>query len=219
MAEFTQMSSAPHLEAGNPLVPRKTPVQERSKKTVGKILDTAAELIDEGGVASFTMNLLAQRSGIRIRTIYRYFSNKLDVLTALLVRLNNDSGERLRIFSEVADPERDWRELIDSWIEELMVWTREEPGARLLMGWAYSIPELKALQDRLDAEWAHSMASAMHRRGVELPPKQLYAVCRSFSEVLDALSILAASHSQDTSAEMVDEMRRMLVAYLEKYLD
>jgi AcrR family transcriptional regulator len=213
------MSSAPHLEAGDLLAPRKTPVQERSKKTVGQILDTAAELIDEGGVASFTMNLLAQRSGIRIRTIYRYFSNKLDVLTALLVRLNNDSGERLQIFSEVADPKRDWRELIDSWIEELMVWSREEPGARLLMGWAYSIPELKALQDRLDAEWAHSMAAAMQRRGVELPPKQLYAVCRSFSEVLDALSILAASHSQDTSDEMVDEMRCMLVAYLEQYLD
>jgi AcrR family transcriptional regulator len=219
LAEFTQTSSALDPEARDQLAPRKIPVQERSKKTVGRILDTAAELIDEAGVASFTMNMLAQRSGIRIRTIYRYFSNKLDVLTALLLRLNHGSAERLQIFSEVADPERDWRELIDSWIEELMVWTREEPGARLLMGWSHSIPELMALQDRLDEEWAYNMASAMRRRGVELPPNRLYAVCRSFSEVLDSLSVLASSHSQDRSAAMVDEMRRVLVAYLGKYLD
>jgi hypothetical protein len=56
-------------------------------------------------------------------------------------------------------------------------------------------------------------------RGVELPHKQLYAVCRNFSETLDSLSVLAASDSQDCSAELVEEMRSMLVAYLAMYLD
>ena len=45
------------------------------------------------GVVAFTTNLLAERSGIRIRTIYRYFPSKLGILTALTVRLYNDIAD------------------------------------------------------------------------------------------------------------------------------
>ena len=201
------------------LAPRKTPVQKRSKKTVNRILDTAAVLIDEMGVVAFTTNLLAQRSGIRIRTVYRYFPSKIGILMALMVRLNNDSGSELWVSSDLADPEYDWRELVDRWIHGLMEWMRKEPGARLLMGCSHSIPELLAMREKLDDEWGHRLAVAMRKRGVDLPPKQLYAVCRSFSETLDSLSVLAVSNSQDCSAELVEEMRRILTAYLALYLD
>ena len=219
MAKWTQTISVQQPEAWDQYALRKTPVQKRAKKTVDRILDTAAVLVDEIGVVAFTTNLLARRSGIRIRTIYRYFPSKIGILMALVVRLNDDSADQLQSFAELADPERDWRELIDYWIDELMEWTREQPGARLLMAWSHSIPELMMMQEKLDDEWGHRMAAAMRGRGVDLPPKQLYAVCRNFSETLDSLSVLAASDAQDCTAELVEEARRMLVAYLAVYLD
>jgi len=186
---------------------------------VNRILETAAELVDEVGVVGFTTNLVAERADIRIRTIYRYFPSKLGILKALLLHLNEDSEERLKQLSELGDPEHDWRELVNQWFDGLMKWTRERPGARLLMSGSNNIPELVALQDRIDEQWAHSMMDAMRTRGVDLPPKQLYAVCRTFTETIDSMTSLAGWEGQGCSDEIVEEARCMLVRYLEIYLD
>ena len=184
-----------------------------------RILDTAAVLLDEVGIVAFTTNLLAQRSGIRIRTIYRYFPSKLGIFTALTVRLYDDIADETETFSVFADPERDWRAAVDRWIEEIMVWTRDQPAARLLMGWFHGIPEMTAMLEKFDAEFAHHLAKALPERGVDLPPKQLYAVCRIFGETLDALAYIAAMDDQDCTAELIEETRRMLFGYLAFYLD
>jgi len=198
---------------------RVIPVQKRAKQTVESILETAAVLVDEVGVVAFTTNLLAERANLRIRTIYRYFPNKLGILKALLLHLNDESAAQFKMFANLSDPETDWRELVDDWIQDMVEWTRERPGARFVMGWSHGIPELVAIQEEIDDEWAYNMARAMRKRGIELPDKQLYAVCRNFSETLDSLSALALARAHGCSAEMIEEARRMLVRYLEPYLD
>lgn len=198
---------------------RSQPVQKRSRETVHLILEAAAELVDEVGVVGFTTNLLAERADIRIRTIYRYFPNKLGILTALIIHLNEDFEERVMRNSEFGDLKRDWRELVGIWIDDLLTWTRDRPGARLHMGWMTSVPEILALQDRMDDEWARGMMDAMRKRGVKLPPKQLYAMCRCFNETLDSMTSLAAFSEQEHSDEIIDETRHVLIRYLEPYLD
>jgi AcrR family transcriptional regulator len=198
---------------------RVVPVQQRAKETVNLILETAAELVDEVGVVAFTTNLLAERANLRIRTIYRYFPNKLGILTALYQHLSDDSAGQMQWFARISDPRRDWRELVDTWITELVEWTRHRPGARFVMGWSHAIPELMAMDKRSNDEWALNMVDALRARGLDLPPAQLYAVSRIFAEVLDTLGALAASKAGDGSAEMIEESRRMLIRYLEQYLD
>jgi AcrR family transcriptional regulator len=219
LAKWTQTISVQQPEAWDQYAFRKTPVQKRAKKTVDRILDTAAVLVDEIGVVAFTTNLLARRSGIRIRTIYRYFPSKIGILMALVVRLYSDIANEMETFSEFADPERDWRAAVDRWIEETMVWTRDQPAARLLIDWGQGIPELTAVLEKLDAEFGHHLARALRERGLDLPPKQLYAVCRSFGEALDSLASIAAMDDQDCRAELIEEARRMLFGYLALYLD
>jgi AcrR family transcriptional regulator len=219
MADHRHANIAEQLEGSEELGPRSRPIQERAKHTVNRILESAAELVDEVGVVGFTTNLLAERADIRIRTIYRYFPSKLGILSALMLHLNEDSAERLKRFSELGDPTSDWRELVDAWIDDLVTWMRERPGARLLMGWTHGIPELMALQDRIDEEWKESMVEALRARGVDLPSRQLYAVCCTFNETLDALSEITVSDVDECSAEMIAEMRTILISYLEIYLD
>ncbi len=219
MTKGSRANSAKPLQQNRQLEPRSLPVQERSRETVHQILETAAELVDEVGVVGFTTNLLAERAGIRVRTIYRYFPNKLGILNALMIHLNEESEERLKGLSELGDPERDWRELIGTWIDDMLKWTRERPGARLHLGWSDSVPELLARHESLDDAWAHSMMDAMRARGVELPPNQLYAVCRIFNEALDSMTSLAAFCDPKSSKKITEEARRMLIRYLELYLD
>ena len=66
---------------------RVSPRQARARETVARILDTAAVLLDEVGVDDFNTNLLAERAGVRVRTVYRYFPNKSAVILALAERV------------------------------------------------------------------------------------------------------------------------------------
>jgi AcrR family transcriptional regulator len=171
MTDSPRRSTAQQLTQYAQLKPRTLPVQKRARETVDLILEAAAELVDEVGVVAFTTDLLAQRAGIRIRTVYRYFPNKLGVLRALLLHPNAESEEQLAQFSLLADRERDWREVVDAWVDDLVVWSRKRPGVCLIMDWAYSVPELLVEQERLNKECAQDMMRALRaRRGDPLQP-------------------------------------------------
>ena len=71
----------------NELEIRRRPVQTRSAKTFDHILDTAIVVLEETGWDGFSTNLLAERAGIGIQTLYRYFPNKLSVVATLARRL------------------------------------------------------------------------------------------------------------------------------------
>ena len=63
--------------------PRKRPVQRRSQKTVGYVLEAAAQLFAELGYERTTTNHVAQKAGVSIGSIYQYFPNKEALLLAL----------------------------------------------------------------------------------------------------------------------------------------
>lgn len=65
------------------LLEKNRPRQERAKKTYEGILAAAAELLLEVGVERISTNLIADRAGITVPALYRYFPNKYSVLHAL----------------------------------------------------------------------------------------------------------------------------------------
>jgi AcrR family transcriptional regulator len=65
------------------LLEKNKPRQERAKRTYEAILAAAAELLVEVGVERISTNLVAERAGITVPALYRYFPNKYAVLHAL----------------------------------------------------------------------------------------------------------------------------------------
>jgi len=59
---------------------RTLPTQARSRETFERILSEAVQLLDELGWDGFNTNLLAQRAGVRVSAVYRYFPNKEAIL-------------------------------------------------------------------------------------------------------------------------------------------
>ncbi|MFV0276998.1 MAG: TetR/AcrR family transcriptional regulator [Parahaliea sp.] len=59
------------------------PRQARAKRTCDNILSAAAALLVEVGVERISTNLIAERAGITVPALYRYFPNKYAVLYAL----------------------------------------------------------------------------------------------------------------------------------------
>lgn len=65
------------------LLEKNKPRQERAKRTYESILSAAAELLIEVGIERISTNLVAERAGITVPALYRYFPNKYAVLNAL----------------------------------------------------------------------------------------------------------------------------------------
>ena len=63
---------------------RNAPVQRRSRERLERILEAASELLAEGGVDGLTMRSVADRTGIPVASIYRYFDNRDAIIAAYL---------------------------------------------------------------------------------------------------------------------------------------
>lgn len=63
--------------------PRKRPTQARSRATVAAIVEGAAQVFDKLGYAETTTDLVAQRAGVSIGSLYQYFPDKDAILVAL----------------------------------------------------------------------------------------------------------------------------------------
>jgi len=66
------------------VTPRKKPVQSRSRATVGAVLEAAARVLEERGLAGFNTNAVAVRAGVSIGSLYQYFPSKDAILVALM---------------------------------------------------------------------------------------------------------------------------------------
>ena len=66
--------------------PRKSPSQERSRRTVNRILDAATRIFHEQGYTGATTNDIADEADISVGSLYQYFPNKDALLVALTQR-------------------------------------------------------------------------------------------------------------------------------------
>jgi AcrR family transcriptional regulator len=67
------------------IVPRKRPVQARSKLTVHALVEATAQVLVARGYEGSTTDAVAERAGVSIGTLYQYFPNK-EALVAALIR-------------------------------------------------------------------------------------------------------------------------------------
>jgi AcrR family transcriptional regulator len=81
---FAFPANGPMLDS--PVSPRKAPRQERSRRTVERILDAAARIFHEQGYAGATTNDIADEADVSVGSLYQYFPNKDALLVALTKR-------------------------------------------------------------------------------------------------------------------------------------
>lgn len=193
---------------------RRQPVQERAQQTVERILDTAARLLHEAGLEAFNTNLLAARAGVQVRTVYRYFPNKLAVMKALAERLAAEWDGWFEGFGALADPSRDLRTLWSGYIDAFVEGIRRTPGGLAIRHAMRVIPELQAI-DRADGErLAALLAAALARRGDRRPRRELKIVARMLIETATTVLDLALLERPAQRRALLDALKSMQVSYL-----
>ena len=91
---------------------RTEPTQRRSTQRLDALLDAAAEIVDETGFDRLTTQMVAERAGASIGTVYRYFPDRVAVLHALRERAIRRFRERVADDMEQAELET-WRDVVD----------------------------------------------------------------------------------------------------------
>jgi AcrR family transcriptional regulator len=195
---------------------RRAPVQRRSAERLTRILDACADLLDEVGYDDLSTRAVAQRAGVPIGSVYRFFGNKRQMADALaqrnLERFTTRVAERLK---EVADG--GWRAAMDAVLDEYLAMKRTAPGFSLVdfgnqipVGARHAEPNHR-VADRL----ADLLSGYIDRE----PDEDLRRTFLIAVETADTLVHLAFRVAPDGDERIIEEARELLRAYLARVLD
>jgi len=108
--------------------PLPPPRQERSRRTLERLLVAVEELLDERLFEALSMADVAARAGVSVGTIYTRFRTKEELLPALFERHDAAVGERVGAFLEKLAGERGLRARIERLVDFAVSYHREHRG-------------------------------------------------------------------------------------------
>jgi len=199
--------------------PRRAPQQARARKTVDRILATTAALLDEVGVDRLTTNLVAERAGVNIASLYAYFPNKYALLHSLALQLAERQVARIRRYIETAPSALPWVRVSDGIIDAMLAASLCEPGFAPLQHALMAIPELRKIYRQSNDELVDVMDRFLRRYGVELARARVRTIQLSLGETSAIMFDLAVSQGPKVDHAVIDELKRMHRGYLATYID
>ncbi|MGW2823404.1 TetR family transcriptional regulator [Streptomyces sp. NPDC001443] len=195
---------------------RRAPVQRRSAERLTRILDACADLLDEVGYDDLSTRAVAQRAGVPIGSVYRFFGNKRQMADALAQRNLERYSER--VTRRLAGAERgDWRAAVDAVLDEYLAMKHTAPGFTLV-DFGNQIPV-----GARDAEPNHRVADRLTDllSGYlgRTPDDDLRRTFLIAVETADTLVHLAFRMDPEGDEKIIAEARELLRAYLGRVLD
>ena len=212
------------LQNGNqaPASPRRLPVQDRSLRTVQRVLDAASSLLEQTSLEDVTTTRVAAEAGLSIGALYRFFPDKQSIIDAIAVRHVEQFRASLegtvlkaieREFSklETFDPGR----VLDSVVDAYIVYLDAHPDFRTIsFGRHISAPTRERQASPNVGLPALLKNFMLERLGIPNMPG-LDMMLRVVSEAGERL--IAYAYEQPTREDrdrVITEMKRMLANYL-----
>jgi AcrR family transcriptional regulator len=194
---------------------RHRPQQTRSQERVDLVLDTAADLVAEEGYEMLTTNAIAERAGISIGSLYRYFRDKDAILRALSVRhLEQVQAIYDQVFTEnlVYLP---LEVIIDRIVDPFVELQAACPAFKQILLGSDVSADIAAASEEMDEEIVERLAGFLRQAAPDLSEQRarlVAMVCKA--EVKALLSLITPESGESFRAQATAEMKRMLLNYL-----
>lgn len=198
---------------------RAQPVQQRAQETVELILDTAARLLEEVGADGLTTKLLADRASVRVRSVYRYFPNKLAIIRALAERVAERQKVVLQIATRRSDDQTPWRVALRRELDALVETFQSQPGLAPIRRAMQASPALREVDTRANEEVARLWAEDLRSRGPRGNRTDWLRVARTAVQLSVALLDPIEREPGIDDAARLRELMLALESYLANYLD
>jgi AcrR family transcriptional regulator len=197
---------------------RKLPTQARSRARVEAILKAAGALLGEVGYDGVTTNLIAERAGVPVGSIYQFFETKDDIIAALVERFQ---ARIHKLASEELDA-------------ACAAWDRQVFVARLVDGIAgiqaeanafvcvFSGSQSHARFDGLARELRATLVGHLDRVFAEAFPKLAKAersrMLAAWSDITGAMIASLDRSKPGERGKLLEELKTILSAYLDAKL-
>jgi AcrR family transcriptional regulator len=191
----------------------KRPSQARSIATFSSILAASTDVIVERGVQGLNTNIVAERAGVNIGTVYHYFPDK----TAILVELFRIDQQRRMAHVLEKLREIEHADDLDQWAEDifnLMLELRSDHPATTQLRRAFrAVPELVEIDRKENEEYLDFFSVLLHERFSNMSRERARAAARLLIEI--TATVLDVSQETDELAdEFITEGKIALKGYL-----
>ncbi|MBE9373749.1 TetR/AcrR family transcriptional regulator [Saccharopolyspora sp. HNM0983] len=206
----------PARESGEPdagAKRRRMPKQQRSRELVGRILSTAGELFAERGYAETTTNAVADRAGVSVGSLYQFFADKDEILTALqeewTTRLGAALDERLR-----ADLGAEPAETIENVLDIHAAFNRDPPG---LLGFLLTSPTPAPSEPRVIDAIRGRLVEKLEILAPQMPDQRRFTAASMIVHISNGLYTVGLTAGA-TDAAVRAEVRQALLHYVQSLL-
>jgi len=194
---------------------RAIPSQSRSQQTVDLILETAAALFVEQGYENTTTNVIAERAGISIGTLYRYFPDKVAVLNSLATQYYNQMGS---LFDKLMVEDMKYLPpalFIDRLLDPILeLHCSHRVYAHILLGSDVST-DIASVSCGSESEINAHIAEFFHLIAPQVAEDQARMAAIVCKASLKALIALLGGFDDPTyQQQVINEFKKMLLAYL-----
>jgi len=225
MSKSSHRQSPGNKTANSPISEksRRSPSGERGLRRRDLILDTAADLLAEGGPEAINTNALAERAGISVGSVYQYFSNKEAILTALGERYMQQLGSNTVAALQQDVSGLDFATIIDRVIDPMIAFERKYPAFRHLNAGQSEEGTLAQATQKVDREILATIYDLLIRICPDLNPIQSWQIVRMMKALYKGMSYLIQQEKEITKDggdidNMISDMKRMMADYLEHHL-
>ncbi len=198
------------------LVPRRRPAQQRSREKFARMLEAARSVLVDHGFESFTFDEVAKRAEVPIGTLYQFFANKYVMICEL------DRQDTAVIVAELKkwpsrDPSIQWPDFLDNFIDHLAQLWKADPSRRAVWHAIQSTPATRATGAATESELLDLLAEVLIPLAptLPLPERRKHAgiLVHTATSLLN-FAVRDATASPETYLTTVEEIKRMLIAYL-----
>ena len=182
------------------------PQQQRAIETTNRILEAAYDIVAFDGYQALTTNSVAERAGVNIRSVYRYFEDKNAIILHLAQK---ERDARAITFGEK------FRDLVgeqnlEVWVEDTLRITLNirmaDPRANSLYKILRALPEFAQFTKDAEAEIAEGLGRAIRLRFPSISVKKshyaariCYDLAQSFINSSETLSGPIDGYFKETS--------------------
>ncbi|MFM1990134.1 MAG: Transcriptional regulator [Pseudomonadota bacterium] len=197
---------------------RTVPRQQRARAAVNRILRATGELLDDAGFDALTTTAVAERAGVNIATLYRYFPDKFALIEALALAIETERYEKVGPMLAAFGTSADWRKDLRAIFEKLLDLRVKRIGVRGLRRALHSAPQLWVTERQGFARMAERLSTAMRTRVPTLTQPRAELIAVTMLTMLIGLLDQAMLEPAQRRA-VVREGSTALERYLAPYLD
>lgn len=194
------------------LAKRTTPRQGRARIRVQAILEAATRLLVEAGYDALTTTRVAEEAGISVTSLYHYFANKRAIVAELTGHFVRHRKSDLDMLIERANRGEPWPGIVDTLIDDLTQAYRAAPVTAVILHALKADPELRKLDDRINAQVARQLTRLLEAMGIA--KRRASTLARIATIMLDAYVIEVVRVPQSALGTLSREFKNVLTAYI-----